>query len=37
MIGQLINKFDALPEEKCNVGTFNEMFGNLLTMIMRLQ
>lgn len=26
MIGQLINKFDALPEEKCNVGTFNEMF-----------
>lgn len=30
MIGQLINKFDALPEEKCNVGTFNKMFGNLL-------
>jgi hypothetical protein len=30
MIGQLINKFDASPEEKCNVGTFNEMFGNLL-------
>lgn len=26
MIGQLINEFDALPEDECNLATFNEMF-----------
>ena len=30
MIGKLINDFDALPEEKCNIKTFNKMFGNIL-------
>ena len=26
MIGELINKFDALPENEANLGTFNKMF-----------
>lgn len=26
MIGELINKFDALPEKDANLGTFNTMF-----------
>ena len=26
-IGELVNEFDNLPEEKSSLGTFNSMFG----------